>query len=103
MIKTRKEKEFNDTPTSIDLERSILDVRKAYSSGSDEDFARMYRRRYRVSEAVVMKVLGDRTMILEARAALPGLQVDEFVEKTSKALRIKPALVRTVLEMSGKG
>ncbi|WP_010501363.1 hypothetical protein [Paenibacillus elgii] len=101
IIKPRKN-DINGSQPEVDLERSILDVRKAYSNGTEQDFALMYRRRYRVSETFVLQVLNNRKKILQARMELPGLAVNEFVELFCRDNRVKTEFVRMVLQMEGK-
>ncbi|MCP1306434.1 hypothetical protein [Paenibacillus tyrfis] len=101
IIKRRTDK-IDDTPTAVDLEQSILDVRKAYSDGTEEEFARFYRRRYRVAESIVLRVLRARDKILELRTKHSDMLADDFAELMHAEHRVKHEFVQVVLRMQQK-
>ncbi|WP_256846866.1 hypothetical protein [Paenibacillus sp. Pae108] len=97
-IKPRKG-DFNDAPIKIDVERSVLDVRKVYPDLPEEQFAKMYHRKYRIAGAVVMRILEQRDQIIEARKECTLLTDLEFTEMfTAKNPKVKKRLIAMVLE-----
>lgn len=46
----RTAKSYNDAPTEVDMVQSVKEVRRIYSDLSDEEFVRMYARKYRFRE-----------------------------------------------------
>lgn len=55
-----KKHEFNDAPVTVDIRKSITELRKIYSNLSDEEFAAWYNRKFYVSGSTVLKFIKDR-------------------------------------------
>lgn len=89
---------FADAPIEVDIERSILDVRKVYSELSIDDFSKMYKRRFKVGNLVVKKILEEQQRILEERKEYSLLTDLEFVEMYTGKYKVKKKLVLMVLE-----
>lgn len=52
-----KKDQYRDAPTYIDVKESILQLRRIYHELNDEEFARMYQKRYKIKKAIVLKVM----------------------------------------------
>lgn len=80
------------------IERSVLDVRKAYADMDESKFVNMYNRKYGVRASNVTKVLQNQSQILELRKSFSLLTQIEFADHCNKTLKIKKDFVLMVLQ-----
>lgn len=97
--RNHNKKKDGDDPAEINIERSVLDIRKIYPEKSLDAFARMYNTKYRISSVKVKRILEAQELILQTRKQFTLLTDLEFIGMFNKQHpEIKKSLVAMVLK-----